>query len=496
MNTTHIETVTDTTPEQLTAVLERATAAAPVLAATLPRERAAWINAAADALDAAADELVPLAQQESGLPEARLRGEVARSSGQLRLFADALVDGALLELIIDTADPGASPVPRPDLRRVLVPLGPVLVFAASNFPFAFSVCGGDTASVLAAGCPVVAKSHPGHPRLSDAVAEVMAAALRDAGAPEGTLAVVHGQQAGIDALRDPRVKASGFTGSVAGGLALHEIAVTRPEPIPFYGELGSLNPTFVLPGAVQERGSDIATGFVGSYTLGVGQFCTKPGLLFLPAGHGLEEQLVTAAEGVAGAPMLNERIHQGYTQGLQALREVSGLTALVTGEESDGQASASLLKTTVPQLLEDADRILEECFGPVSIIVEYADTDELYAAAAAFGGNLTATIQGSEQDHADAAKLLPLLQDRAGRVIWNGWPTGVAVAWAMQHGGPFPATVGSVHTSVGTTAARRFQRPVCFQDTPSELLPEVLRDKNTFGLSRRVNGEVTRADIG
>ena len=496
MNTTHIETVTDTTPEQLTAVLERATAAAPVLAATLPRERAAWINAAADALDAAADELVPLAQQESGLPEARLRGEVARSSGQLRLFADALVDGALLELIIDTADPGVSPVPRPDLRRVLVPLGPVLVFAASNFPFAFSVCGGDTASVLAAGCPVVVKSHPGHPRLSDAVAEVMAAALRDAGAPEGTLAVVHGQQAGIDALRDPRVKASGFTGSVAGGLALHEIAVTRPEPIPFYGELGSLNPTFVLPGAVQERGSDIATGFVGSYTLGVGQFCTKPGLLFLPAGHGLEEQLVTAAEGVAGAPMLNERIHQGYTQGLQALRQVSGLTALVTGEESDGQASASLIKTTVPQLLEDADRILEECFGPVSIIVEYADTDELYAAAAAFGGNLTATIQGTEQDYADAAKLLPLLQDRAGRVIWNGWPTGVAVAWAMQHGGPFPATVGSVHTSVGTTAARRFQRPVCFQDTPSELLPEVLRDKNTFGLSRRVNGEVTRADIG
>jgi NADP-dependent aldehyde dehydrogenase len=496
MNTTPLETVTDTSPAQLSAVLERATAAAPVLAATLPEERAAWINAAADALDAAADELVPLAQQESGLPEARLRGEVARSSGQLRLFADALVDGALLELIIDTADPKASPVPRPDLRRMLVPLGPVLVFAASNFPFAFSVCGGDTASALAAGCPVVVKSHPGHPRLSDAVAEVMVGALQDAGAPEGTLAVVHGQQVGIDALRDQRIKASGFTGSVAGGLALHEIAVTRPEPIPFYGELGSLNPTFVLPGAVQERGSDIATGFVGSFTLGVGQFCTKPGLLFLPAGHGLEEQLVAAAEGVAGAPMLNERIHQGYAQGLQALRQVPGLTALVTGEEADGQASASLLRTTVPQLLEDADRILEECFGPVSVIVEYADTEELYAAAATFGGNLTATIQGSEQDHADAAKLLPLLQDRAGRVIWNGWPTGVAVAWAMQHGGPFPATVGSVHTSVGTTAARRFQRPVCFQDTPSELLPEVLRDKNAFALSRRVNGEVTRADLG
>lgn len=496
MNPMPVDTPSDTTPEQLTAVLERATAAAPVLAATLPSERAAWIHAAADALDAAADTLVPLAQQESGLPEARLRGEVGRSSGQLRLFAEALADGALLELIIDSADPGASPVPRPDLRRQLVPLGPVLVFAASNFPFAFSVCGGDTASALAAGCPVVVKSHPGHPRLSDAVAEVMTGALRDAGAPDGTLAVVHGQQAGVDALRDRRIRASGFTGSVAGGLALHEIAVTRPDPIPFYGELGSLNPTFVLPGAVAERGSDIATGFVGSFTLGVGQFCTKPGLLFLPADHGLEEELVAAAGAVTGAPMLNERIHQGYTQGLEALRRLPGLTPLVAGEESEGQASASLLTTTVPQLLEDADRILEECFGPVSIIVEYAGTDELFAAAAAFGGNLTATIQGSDKDHAVAAGLLPLLQERSGRVVWNGWPTGVAVAWAMQHGGPFPATVGSVHTSVGTTAARRFQRPVCFQDTPGELLPEVLRDKNTHGLSRRVDGQMTRSDIG
>ncbi len=378
---------------------------------------------------------------------------------------------------------------------MLVPLGPVLVFAASNFPFAFSVCGGDSASALAAGCPVVVKGHPGHPRLSEAVAEVMVTALRDAGAPDGTLALVHGERAGVDALRDPRVKASGFTGSVAGGLALHEIAVNRPDPIPFYGELGSLNPSFVLPGALEERRSDIASGFVASYTLGVGQFCTKPGLLSLPVGQGMAEEIVASAEEVAPARMLNERIHQGYNRGLGKLRGRESLEALLTGDESNRRASASLFKTTVPQLLEDAEEVLEECFGPTSIIVEYADADELYAAASAFGGTLTATVHAARSDTDVALRLLPLLQERAGRVVWNGWPTGVAVSWAMQHGGPFPATVGSIHTSVGTTSARRFQRPVCFQDTPGDFLPLVLRDRNSLNLSRRVNGEVTRVDI-
>ncbi|HET8960869.1 aldehyde dehydrogenase (NADP(+)) [Nocardioides sp.] len=485
----------NTTADQLEQVLTAAAAAAPAVAAALPAERAAWIFAAADSLDAAADRLVPLAVEESALPEQRLRGEIARSSGQLRLFAEALAEGALHEPIIDTADPDAEPIPRPDLRRMLVPLGPVLVFAASNFPFAFSVCGGDTASALAAGCPVLVKSHPGHPRLSEAVAEVMVTALREAGAPEGTLAVVHGDRVGVEALGDPRIKASGFTGSVAGGLALHEVAANRPDPIPFYGELGSLNPAFVLTGALEERRSEIAAGFVASYTLGVGQFCTKPGLLLLPTGHGLEKEIVAAAEDVAAAPMLNERIHQGYTAGLARLRARDGLEALVTGDESEGGVSASLFKTTVPRLIEDAAELLEECFGPTSIVVEYADDDELYAAASLFRGNLTATVHGSDDDADVAARLLPLLEGRAGRVVWNGWPTGVAVSWAMQHGGPFPATVGSIHTSVGTTAARRFQRPVCFQNIPGGLLPELLRDRNSLNVSRRVNGEITRRDI-
>lgn len=496
MNATHAQTVADTTPEQLEAVLAAAAAAVPVLAAASPPERAGWIRAAADALDSAADDLVPLAQQESGLPEARLRGEVSRSTGQLRLFADALVDGALLELVIDTADPDAKPVPRPDLRRVLVPLGPVLVFAASNFPFAFSVCGGDTASALAAGCPVVVKAHPGHPQLSEAVAEVMVAALSRAGAPAGALGLVQGQQAGVDALRDPRVKASGFTGSVAGGVALHQIAVTREEPIPFYGELGSLNPAFVLPAAARERGSDLAASFVASFTLGVGQFCTKPGLLFLPVGHGLEDQLIATAGKVAPATMLNSRIHGGYSEGLARLRGRDSLETLVAGQETGREASASLLRTTVSQLVADSDAVLEECFGPVAIVVEYADIEDLREAAAAFGGSLTATIHAASGDAADARRLLPVLEERAGRVVWNGWPTGVAVSWAMHHGGPFPATVGSIHTSVGTTASRRFQRPVCFQDTPDEFLPETLRDTNSLRIARRINGELSRADVG
>jgi NADP-dependent aldehyde dehydrogenase len=481
--------MTDTTTEQLDTILTAAARAAVPMAASLPADRAGWIRAAADALDAATDELVPIAIRETGLPEPRLRGEVARSSGQLRMFADVLAEGSLLELVIDTADPDAKPVPRPDLRRTLVPLGPVLVFSASNFPFAFSVCGGDVASALAAGCPVVVKAHPGHPELSIRTAEVLARALAKAGAPDGVLALITGVDIGVSALKDPRIKAAGFTGSVPAGVALHEIAVSRPDPIPFYGELGSLNPVFVTAAAVKARGSGIATGYVGSFTLGVGQFCTKPGLLFLPAGHGLQDELVEAASGVGQARMLNDRIQQGFTSGLARLEQVDGVRVWSSGE------GATLLQTTVPGLLARRDEILEECFGPVSIVVEYADEVELLSGVEAFGGNLTATIHGEPEDAGLAERLLPLLSERAGRVIWNGWPTGVAVTWAMQHGGPFPATVGSIHTSVGMTAARRFQRPVSYQDTPDPLLPPTLQNANPLSLTRRLNGLITTAPV-
>ncbi|MEV6272697.1 aldehyde dehydrogenase (NADP(+)) [Kribbella sp. NPDC051936] len=478
----------DTTPAELEQALAAATAAAPAFGTAAPAVRAGWIRAVADALDAAAGELVPIAMRESSLPEARLTGEVARSTGQLRMFADVLEEGSLLEVVIDTKDPQAKPVPRPDLRRVLVPLGPVLVFAASNFPFAFSVCGGDTASALAAGCPVIVKAHPGHPELSVRTAEVMIEALTAAGAPEGTLGLISGFDVGVTALKDPRITAAGFTGSVPAGKALHEIAVTRPEPIPFYGELGSLNPVFVTQAAIDARGKDIATGYVGSFTLGVGQFCTKPGLLFLPAGHGLQEQLVEAVGGVAQAPMLNDRIKDGFTSGLDRLEKVDGVRVLASG-------GATLLQTTVAELLARRDEILEECFGPVSIVVEYGDRDELVQALEAFEGNLTATLHAEDSDADLARELLPLLTARAGRVLWNGWPTGVAVSWAQHHGGPFPSSVGSIHTSVGVTAARRFQRPVAYQDAPDAVLPDVLKDSNPAGISRRVNGTVTTGEV-
>ncbi len=491
--TTTVETPTDTSPDELDQALTAATAAAPVLAASAPAERAGWIRAAADALDAAVDELVPLAIEESHLPEARLRGEVGRSSGQLRMFADALDDGALLELVLDSADPDATPVPRPDLRRTLVPLGPVLVFAASNFPFAFSVCGGDTASALAAGCPVLVKTHPGHPRTSYATGRVLAEALRAAGAPDGSLGLVTGFDVGVDALKDPRIRAAGFTGSVPAGTALHEVAVTRPEPIPFYGELGSLNPVVVTRGAVEARGQQLVEGFVGSYTLGVGQFCTKPGLLFLPSGHGLDDALAEAAGGVDPAPVLYDGIGEGFAAGLERLRGTAGVEALVSADAGDPSAvGANLVRTTVPELLADPETVLAECFGPVSVVCEYADDAELKTAVDALEGNLTATVHAEDAELEGIAELVATLETKAGRVLFGGWPTGVAVTWAMHHGGPYPSTVGSIHTSVGVTAARRWQRPICYQDAPQALLPETLRDGNPLGLARRVDGQVTR----
>lgn len=484
-------TVPDTTPDELESVLAAATRAAGPLASLRPAERARLLRAAADALDAAAGELVPIAIEESALAEARLTGEVARSSGQLRLFAEALEEGSYLEVVIDSADQDAKPVPRPDLRRMLVPLGPVLVFAASNFPFAFSVPGGDTASALAAGSPVVLKAHPGHPRLSQRTGEVLAEALRAAGAPEGAFAVIHGMGVGTTALTDKRIKAAAFTGSVKGGRALLDIATSREEPIPFYGELGSLNPVFVTPAAVAARGEAIADGYVGSFTLGTGQFCTKPGLLFLPEDHGLEERIAGAVRDTSPAGMLSDRIRSGHAHERDRLEGLGAVRTLVHGAESDSGVAPTLLATTAKELLADPDALLQECFGPTSIIVEYTGPDELLAAAEAFGGNLTATVHAEDADAATLPPLLDVLRERTGRLVYNGWPTGVAVAWAMHHGGPYPSTTASVHTSVGTTAVRRFLRPVCYQNTPQALLPEALQDGNPLGLPRRIDGVIT-----
>jgi NADP-dependent aldehyde dehydrogenase len=485
-----------TTPHDLDDVLSRAAAAAPRLAASRPRDRATMLRSVAGDLDSAGGELVPLAQQETHLAEERLRGELGRTTYQLRMFADVLDEGSILEAIIDTRDREHPLGPRPDLRRVLVPLGPVVVFAASNFPFAFSVAGNDTASALAAGCPVLLKAHPGHPRLSRRTAEIVSTALSAAGAPLGAFALIEGVDAGTAVLVDPRVTAGSFTGSIPGGRALFDLANRRPAPIPFYGEMGSLNPVVVTTGAAARRGRDIVAGLVQSFTLGVGQFCTKPGLIFLPSGHGLEETLAAAVRGVAAAPLLNDRIAAGFGNSLSSIAAVPGVEVLADGSESPmGCAAPTVLITTAAVLRDNADALLQEAFGPATLVAEYDDTGDLHRTLELLEGNLTATIHGEEAEADELAPIVHILTERAGRVLWNGWPTGVAVTWAMHHGGPYPATTSPLHTSVGVVAVRRFQRPVCYQDFVQALLPEALRDRNVLGLPRRVDGVITTADV-
>lgn len=379
-----------------------------------------------------------------------------------------------------------------------LPVGPVLVFAASNFPFAFSVAGGDTASALAAGCPVIVKAHPGHPRTSERVAAIITEALEAAGFPKGSVALVHGQRAGVEALRDSRIRAASFTGSLHGGRALHDVAAHREVPIPFYAEMGSLNPVFVSSGAVAARAESIVSGYVASFTLGVGQFCTKPGLLFLPRGHGLTDRLIEAVSAVPTGRMLFDRIHAEHRSTRDGLAARPGVRTLVHGEldqGAPGSAAPTLLVTDVASLLADREAILTECFGPTSVVVEYDGVDEAVTAARELEGSLTATVHGEPWEIDFGRRLLRELRGRGGRLVWNGWPTGVAVTWAMHHGGPYPATSMPAHTSVGMTATRRFLRPVCYQDCPQVLLPEELRNSNTAQLQRRVDGYLTRDDV-
>jgi NADP-dependent aldehyde dehydrogenase len=466
--------------------------AAPALAALSLGRRADLLRAVAGALEDARAELVALADAETGLGTGRLDGELTRTTVQLEMFAKVVADGSVVDAIIDHTDPAAKP-PRPDLRRMLVPLGPTAVFAASNFPFAFSVAGGDTASALAAGCPVLVKAHPGHPGLSVAAADIVVNALTRAGAPDGTFAVVHGLDAGRALLTHPAVAAAAFTGSLAAGRALFDLANGRPEPIPFYGELGSLNPTVVTPAAVASRGADIAAGFVASYTLGSGQFCTKPGLLFLPAEHGLTDALISQTTAVELGPLLNRRIRDGFSVVADELARTAGVHRLTPPSivESPGYGVSSVLLAVSAADLIRATTLLEECFGPAALVVEYGSTEELFAALDVLPGSLTASLHADQETEAElAGALLARLSAQAGRVVWNGWPTGVAVTWAQHHGGPWPATTTPLHTSVGVTAIRRFQRPLAWQNVPDPLLPEALREANPLDLPRRVNGRI------
>ena len=479
-----------TTAEELQTIAQQAAAAAPVWRASSAPERAGWLRAIADALDANVTELVEIADRETRLGVPRLTGEVARTTGQLRLFAGVVEEGSFREIIIDDADASAAP-PRPELRRHLIGVGPVAVFSASNFPFAFSVAGGDTASALAAGNPVIVKAHSGHLELSHRTAEIVADALRAAGAPDGSFALIEGREAGNTLVQHPVVQAAGFTGSVSGGRALFDLASGRPDPIPFYGELGSVNPVVITPAALEARGAELATGLVGSFTLGVGQFCTKPGVVFIPAGTGFEDAVAAAVGSVAGGPLLTDRITAAFPDGIRSLLADESTDLIAHGAETPDGARPVVVTTDAAAVAARPEALLEEVFGPLTLLVRYADEAELHAALRVVPGSLTATLHSESSD--DVSETLELLQLRAGRVLFAGWPTGVAVTWSQQHGGPWPATT-SLHTSVGATAIRRFLRPVVFQDAPERLLPPELRDDALVALPHRRNGVLHLAD--
>lgn len=477
-----------TTDLDLDRVAARAAGAARAFAATEPRARAAALVAVADALDANADELIAIAMRETGLTAARLTGEVRRTSNQLRLFAEAIVDGAYLDARIDVADADYIIGPRPDVRRVLEPVGPVLNFAASNFPFAFSVAGGDSAAALAAGCPLVVKAHSGHPELSRRTADVVTAALAAAGMPDGVFQLIEGQQNGVALLQDDRIRAGAFTGSTHVGRLLADIAAARPRPIPFYGELGSVNPVYATAAAVRAE-PDLLQGFLTSVSGSAGQLCTKPGFLFVPDDADLGE-LAEAASAVAEHRLLNPGIGRAFEERRRAVLGADGVSVLAEGDvrvDDDGQrfATPTVVEVSVDHLRAQPEELLEESFGPLSVVVRYPDAAALPALhRELFPGNLTSTLHATEADAGEVAELVEALAETSGRVLFGGWPTGVAVTSAMQHGGPFPATTTDA-TSVGTAAITRFLRGVAYQNAPQSLLPAALRDDNPWEVPQR-----------
>ncbi|QDK78453.1 aldehyde dehydrogenase (NADP(+)) [Spirosoma sp. KCTC 42546] len=462
-------------------------------------EKARFLEQIATEIEALGDELLTRAQAESGLPLARLTGERGRTTGQLRLFADYLREGSWVDARIDTALPDRQPLPRPDLRQMLRPLGPVGVFGASNFPLAFSVAGGDTASALAAGCPVVVKGHPAHPGTSQLVGDAISRAVKACGLPAGTFSLVQGRTTavGMAIVEHPAIKAVGFTGSWRGGKALFDAAARRPEPIPVYAEMGSTNPVFFLPQLLKEKGSALAQSFVGSITLGVGQFCTNPGMAVVQQSSDADTFMQAAAQGITNsqpATMLTQGIQRAFTAGIDKLTAAEGVDVLgqATAADSFANGTPTLLKTSAEALL--ANPVLaEEVFGPSSVLVEAGGREQLLAVARGLEGHLTATVWGTDAELLEYADLLEILEQKVGRLLINGFPTGVEVSHAMQHGGPYPATTDSRSTSVGTNAILRFARPVCYQNFPDALLPDELKAANPLHIWRLVDGKRVNA---
>ncbi|MGZ9811459.1 aldehyde dehydrogenase (NADP(+)) [Pseudoroseicyclus sp. H15] len=441
--------------------------------------RAKLLRAIADEIEARADDITAMGSAETGLPEARLQGERGRTTGQLKLFADHIEAGDYLDRRHDAALPDRQPLPRPDLKMVQRPIGPVAVFGASNFPLAFSVAGGDTAAALAAGCPVVVKGHPAHPGTCELVAGAIAAAVESCGLPKGTFSLVQGSDhaVGEALVTHPLIKAVGFTGSLGAGRALYKLCAMRDEPIPFFGELGSVNPMFVLPQAMSARGEAIGAGWAGSLTMGVGQFCTNPGIAVVLAGDAAEAFIGSAEAELAKvgpAVMLTDGIAEAYRKGQARMAGAKGVSERLASPCEGRSAAPYLYVTTGAEWLAN-HALGEEVFGPLGLVVQVSDEAEMMKVAKALEGQLTVTLQMDDGDTALGQTLMPVLERKAGRILANGFPTGVEVADAMVHGGPFPASTNFGHTSVGTLSIRRFLRPVCYQAMPEALLPEDLR---------------------
>jgi NADP-dependent aldehyde dehydrogenase len=483
-------------PADVDAACAAAEAAFDAYRSTDRETRAAFLEKIGEEIIAIGDELIETAMRESGLPRARLEGERGRTVGQLKMFAGVVRKGGWLGLRIDPALPDRQPLPRPDLRLRMIPLGPVAVFGASNFPLAFSTAGGDTASALAAGCPVVVKGHPAHPSTGALVAEAIRRAVAASGLPEGVFShlVGPGNELGSQLVQDPRITAVGFTGSRGGGLALMKLAQAREVPIPVYAEMSSINPVLLMPEALKARGAALGTAFVGSLTMGAGQFCTNPGLVLAIEGDGLDafvEAAKTALVEAGASTMLTPGIHKAYSESVENLASHAHVETIARGKVGEGvtQGQAAFFSTTAEAFL--ADKALgHEVFGASSILVRCRNEEELRQVLVASEGQLTATLHMDAGDAELAARMVPVLERKAGRILANGWPTGVEVTHAMVHGGPFPSTSDGRTTSVGSLAIDRFLRPVSYQNLLPELLPQDLRDGGQAGLPRLIDGQL------
>jgi 2,5-dioxopentanoate dehydrogenase len=485
------------TQDEINEAVDKAAAAFQEYRTKSGKEKADFLESIAEEIMNTGVSLVEIASNETGLPSARIEGDRLRTVNQLRMFAGLLREGSWVDARIETAIPERTPMPKPDLRYMQKPIGPVVVFGASNFPLSFSVAGGDTASALAAGCPVIVKAHPAHPATSRIIGKAVQTAARNTNMPDGVFSLLfdNGIEAGIQLVKHPSVRAVGFTGSYQAGKALYDAAVSRPEPIPVYAEMSSTNPVFVLPQALKQRGQEIAKAYSASVTLGVGQFCTNPGMLvYQDLNENFRQSLTTAFEKTSGGIMLTPSMLQSYTSLLQKQQAIDGVQRLAvsstTSENMDNHAVPVLL-TTGGEIFNSNRTLSEEVFGPSSIVVTVTDKEEMLDLAKRLSGHLTVTVHGTDEELSENKDLLNILEQKAGRVVINGFPTGVEVCSAMVHGGPFPATTDSRSTSVGTAAIYRFTRPVCYQNMPQPLLPTELQNKNVGSISRLVNGERT-----